>query len=128
MSASGDGIPVKLNTYVEENTKVKPPSKQEKSDISPALFTQKCTVSSPKDEREKSELRDPIPPQTSADCADSFEISEEQTESTNIEDSSSPSNSLNDRFKRMHFTVPKINYTEKIVSVVCLYPLFLIKA
>ncbi|KAG8197033.1 hypothetical protein JTE90_004302 [Oedothorax gibbosus] len=128
MSASGDGLPVKISNYVEENAKLKTPSREtvETPDISPELFAQQCAIFSPEDEEsgqitsDKSELTDSVPLQAEAECVNSrssIETNEEQTDPTHIEDSSSsPSNSSSGRFRRsMHYTVPKINFAEKIV-------------
>ncbi|GFU00555.1 BRISC and BRCA1-A complex member 1 [Nephila pilipes] len=127
MSANEDGIAVKLNTYVESNIQVKAPSVKENSETNTETVVQKSTVSVPEDESgktksDKIELRNSIPHESpeSMDSSCSNDTNEAQIETINVSvnvniEPESPSKSLNGQFKRMQLTVPKINYTEKII-------------
>ncbi|CAL1285628.1 unnamed protein product [Larinioides sclopetarius] len=125
MSANEDGLAVKLNTYVESNVQVRPPTKKDKSDLNTETFNQKCSVSVPEDEpgkikSDKTELRNSIPhePSETTNSSSNNDINKSQTKSVDVNvdlEPDSPSKSLNGHFKHMQLTVPKINYTEKIV-------------
>ncbi|GFS76494.1 BRISC and BRCA1-A complex member 1 [Trichonephila clavipes] len=127
MSANEDGIAVKLNTYVESKIQVRAPSKTDKTENNSETVVQKNTASIPEDESgktksDKIELRNSIPhePPESMDSCCSSDINEAQIETINVSvnvniEPESPSRGLNGQFKRMQLTVPKINYTEKII-------------